>query len=183
LTSASDSNTRGHAVVVGGSGMLAGTCLGLARRGWLVSVVGRDPSKLARLARQGRGIDPISVDYRDHAKFRLALEQAIERHGSIEVMVCWIRSSEPEALRIAAEQLSGSGRLVHVLGSAAMLKVVDVEHLQLGTRYSRVVLGATPSGGSVRWLTHEEISAGVLVSIDCGHRHHVVGQPEAAPGT
>jgi NAD(P)-dependent dehydrogenase (short-subunit alcohol dehydrogenase family) len=38
----------GHALVVGGSGMLAGLCHLLTEDGWQVTVVGRDEAKLAR---------------------------------------------------------------------------------------------------------------------------------------
>lgn len=166
---------RQHALVVGGTGMLAGTCLGLAERHWLVSVVGRDQAKLARLATKHRAIIPISIDYRDGAGFRAAIELAIERRGPIELAVCWIRSAEPRALEIVAELLSGSGRLVHVLGTAGMAAAVDVEPLRrrVGSRYTRVVLGGVSSGPGWRWLTHEEINIGVLEAIDRDVSHHV----------
>ena len=53
----------GHDLVVGGSGMLAGLCLALAGAGRRVSVVGRDPARLDRLA-AAPGIRPLAVDYR-----------------------------------------------------------------------------------------------------------------------
>ncbi|GAA6751911.1 hypothetical protein Thermus77412_24460 [Thermus antranikianii] len=42
-------------------------------------------------------------------------------------------------------------------------------------RYHQVVLGARRSGGSMRWLTHQEISAGVLQTIEAGLAQWMVG--------
>ena len=41
--------SKKHALVIGGTGMLANVCIGLARRGYIVSVIGRTRSKYQRI--------------------------------------------------------------------------------------------------------------------------------------
>src|ERR1043165_1902856 len=58
-----DDVNPGHALVVGGSGMLAKLCRALAADGWHVTVVGRDPEKLARATAGDSRLHPLRVDY------------------------------------------------------------------------------------------------------------------------
>ena len=92
--------------------------------------------------------------------------------------MCWIRSSEPRALRIVADVLAEGGRLVHVLGSAAAFDEVSVDDLETRPRlaYQQVVLGSVREGGGSRWLSHEEISAGVLAAVEGGGRLYAAGE-------
>ena len=66
----------GHALVVGGSGMLAGLCHLLAVDGWQVTIVGRDEAKLARAVAGDPRLHAVSVDYEDLDAFSAALEAA-----------------------------------------------------------------------------------------------------------
>ena len=58
-----------HALVIGGSGMLAGASLWLAREGHEVSVIGRNPQKLKRLCDQHPNLHGVSADYSRAAEF------------------------------------------------------------------------------------------------------------------
>lgn len=58
-----------HALVIGGSGMLAGASLWLARAGHQVSVIGRNPQKLKRLCDQHPNLHGVSADYSRAAAF------------------------------------------------------------------------------------------------------------------
>jgi NAD(P)-dependent dehydrogenase (short-subunit alcohol dehydrogenase family) len=157
--------------------MLAGLCVALAQQAWTVSVVARDLEKLGRLSAQHPAIAPISIDYRDSAGFRRALGRATERRGPVQLAVCWIRSSEPAALRIVAEYVDASGRLLHVLGSASMAAAVDSEPIRrrLGSRYRRIVLGAVRNNQTWRWLSDDEISSGVLEAVARDEAEYLVG--------
>ena len=107
---------RGHALVVGGSGMLAGLCRSLAADDCRVTVVGRDRAKLAGVT-AADGLHPLSVDYEDLAAFAAALAAAAR--GPITLAVCWIRSWAPRSLLAAADAVAAGGPLFHVLGSQA----------------------------------------------------------------
>src|SRR5690606_6668814 len=132
---------RPHALAVGASGMLAGACHGLAERGRQVTVVARDPRRLAaatagagarsawrcagsaaprrrRLPRPGRrGTEGHGGGPRPAA--------ARGRHrgsgGPLGLALCWIRGTAPQALAAVAvtESVADGGRIVHVLGSAS----------------------------------------------------------------
>ena len=88
----------GQALVVGGSGMLAGLCRSLAADGWRVTVVGRDRAKLAGATAADARLHPLSVDYEDIAAFSAALAAAAAARGPITLAVCWIRSWAPQSL-------------------------------------------------------------------------------------
>ncbi len=168
----------GHALVVGGSGMLARLCRRLAGEGWLVSVIGRDPSKLALVAVGFERIHPISVDYEDVERFREERAEAQRLLGSISLAVLWVRSWAPQSLLTAAAAVAEEGRIVRVVGispSAASDEAADTLRRRRGSRYQEVRLGAVATTSGHRWLTDAEISDGVHKAIQSGAGDALVG--------
>lgn len=183
----------GHALVVGGTGMLRGVCLDLAQRGWIVSVVARRHVGLASLAAEARAaggmINPLPADYHDEAMLAARLRSARAGHGPVSLAVCWVHSSASGAVQLIAEMVAHSRgcRLFHIVGSEghhapaagdASTQAAMVE----GVSYRRVTLGFVREANQSRWLTHDEISRGVLRAIDRDGDEAVVGtvQPWAA---
>ncbi|PZN13228.1 MAG: short-chain dehydrogenase [Bacillota bacterium] len=180
-----------HALVVGGTGMLRGASLGLAARGYIVSVVARGRSRLDALVRDAAGragsIHPVAVDYRDTGALANALADARSRFGPIELAVVWVHSVAPAA-PLAVARLVGTpehpGRFFHVLGSAtADPSRPDPRRRATfasfpNIRYREVILGFVVDGRRSRWLTHEEISAGVLAAVDADRPRFIVGTVE-----
>jgi NAD(P)-dependent dehydrogenase (short-subunit alcohol dehydrogenase family) len=171
-----------HALVVGGSGMLAGLGRSLAEAEWLVTVVGRDEEKLARATSGERRLEPLSVDYEEVGVFSAALVTAAAARGPIELAVCWIRSWAPDALRAAADVVAPDGRLFHVLGSrggdASAAMIAELEARER-LRYRQVQLGGVATAGGHRWLTNDEISSGVFAAVIADRPFYLVGT--AAP--
>jgi hypothetical protein len=168
----------GHALVVGGSGMLAGLCRRLAAEAWQVTVVGRDGAKLARATAGDPRLTPLSVDYEDLTALAAALEAAVAARGPIVLAVCWIRSWAPQSLLAAAHTVAAGGRLFHVVGSQASgASAAAAGRLECrpDLRYRRVELGAVRTGAHERWLTHEEISDGVHEAIRSDRPYHLIG--------
>ena len=155
---------RRHALVVGGTGMLAPAARALADRGHAVTCIAR------RLADLGRGVAVEAADYRKENELREALARAKQSRGPIELAVCWIHTDAPKAPRFVAESLAPGARLVQLFGT----RVWPLADVPLHVAYRQVLLGST--GG--RWLTHEEISAGVLEAVDADRPVHVVGERE-----
>jgi hypothetical protein len=155
-----------HALVVGGTGMLAGVCRTLAERGFDVSVVARGHERLEAL--RAERITPVQVDYGDLGAFGAALSRAIEERGPIDLAICWIRSWQPEALHAVAGGLRAKTPLLHVLGTtgtrAAELAGVDYRVVRLGRKGDR-------------WLTDEEIGKGVVEALDSDSTEFLVGEP------
>jgi len=109
-----------------------------------------------------------AVDYRSDRELRTQLDRATESRGPIELGVCWIHTDAPQAPRLVANALAPGGRLVQVFGT----RVWPLEDVPLHVAYRQVLLGARDG----RWLTHEEISAGVLEAIDADRPTWVVGE-------
>jgi len=176
-----------HAVVVGGTGMLRGATLALARRHDAVSVVARSRSRLDRLVREAPNVRPVRVDYRETAALRSALAEAAAARGPVSLAVCWIHSDAPDAPVAAAEAIAGGElRWFDVVGSGdpGSLRRADRRAEALarfeGLRYRRVLLGGVREAGGFRWLTDEEISDGVLRAVRADRALLRVG--EVRPG-
>lgn len=153
----------GHALVVGGTGMLAHAARALSARGHVVTSVARHADDL------DGSVTPVAIDYRDGDELCGALVRAADERGPIELAVCWIHTDAPEAPRIVADTLAPGSRLVQVFGT----RVWPLAEVPLHVAYRQVLLGSV--GG--RWLTHEELSAGVLEAVDADLPVYAVGNP------
>jgi NAD(P)-dependent dehydrogenase (short-subunit alcohol dehydrogenase family) len=165
-------NLRGHDLVVGGSGMLSGLVTALARKGRRVSVIARDPRRLAHLAKTAAGIAPLPLDYHDADLLEAALLQARRDRGPIERAVCWFHAEAPEIPLAVARHVEAV--YCHLLGSAAAdpstPTALDRWRASFAALprldYRIVVLGfAIAPDGRSRWLTHDEISAGTAEAL------------------
>lgn len=162
----------GHALVVGGTGMLAGAVSRLAGQGWRVSVLARRASQAPPSA-SVRGWD---CDYHDEAAFRSAVTAAVARDGPIALAIAWFHTLKIPAPRRLAEAVGAPeapGRYLQVLGSAVadptrpdrLATAAAVGQDLPNCRLRQVVLGFRIEGGSSRWLSNDEISTGVLDAI------------------
>lgn len=166
-----------HALVVGGTGMLRGVVLALAREG-PVSVVARTRSDLEVLARDTAVVTPVSVDYRRTRD----LEAALAERAPFSMAVAWIHSDAPEAALVAARSVKGP--FFHVLSSeAADPSIPDSGRRErfeaiAGITYHEIILGFVREGGRSRWLTNSEIARGVLDAVAAARPRAVVGTVE-----
>jgi len=162
----------GHAVVVGGTGMLAGLTRSLLARGHEVTSIARRPARLgeegARNDQSQRLLVPVALDYRDGRALEQALGRVVAERGPIDLAVCWIHTDAPHAPAVVARALAPGARLVQVFGSRNW----PLGEIPLHIAYRQVLLGASGD----RWLTHEEISEGVLAAIDADLPRRVVGE-------
>lgn len=174
-----------HVLVVGGTGMLRAVAMELARRGHATTVIARSPEPLAEMAEQsGGGVHPLALDYRDRDALEGGLRTAIDERGPLTLVVAWIHGSAPDApLAVARIAANGSTalRYVHVLGSAADDPSVPEPQRRAAFEaidrlvYEEVILGFVQDADGSRWLTDDEIAAGVLTAIDAPAPRHVVG--------
>ncbi len=193
--SSARASERPNALVVGGSGMLSGLVRELVSRGYPTTVVARGRGRLDVLAHSMPSVDtggyvvPLPVDYSDLAALRAALRQATSREGLFTLAVLWIHGPhDVEACwKVLAESLTANARVVHVLGSAVAdpsRNAVEIPAFFATSdmTYRQAILGfrREPSGHS-RWLTHTEISEGVLAAVDASQETTVVGQVRPWP--
>ncbi|WP_339249312.1 short-chain dehydrogenase [Sporosarcina sp. FSL W8-0480] len=165
-----------HALVIGGTGMLAGVTTFLANRGYSVSVIGRTAAKLERLKTESppNMIFPIQVDYYSNALFS-EVEKAIAERGPFGLIVSWT-PNYPALEQIC--EMNGNAisfRLIHVKGSR---RYFEDEEIRVSTNcvYEKVFLGFVKEEGSSRWLTHEEIAGGVIEQIVNKKDERIIGQ-------
>jgi len=167
-----------HALVVGGSGMLAGGCRALLNVSDNVSVMARDERRVRAIA---PAIHPVLCDYKDESAFATALAAL----DPPDLIVAWIHGRLPDTRRALAERVRPGGRFLQVLGSAhgdpshperlaEMAKAAEA----LPIAYQSVVLGFFVESGRSRWLTNNEISSGVFAAIRSGAPLSIIGTVE-----
>lgn len=177
-----------HALVVGGTGMLKGVSLALAQQGHQVTVLARTLSNLDELVKESNGvIEPLKVNYCDTDALNRVLKQSVQQRGRFDLAVVWIHSTAPQAPFEVAEWVGDDekmGHYFHVLGSsAADPSNTNQERLKWQSLastfiYHEVILGFKVESNRSRWLTHEEISNGVLEAIEAKQERFIVGQVE-----
>lgn len=163
-----------HILVVGGTGMLSGLSKALAE----------DGGRLSLLSRRASAVGGFDCDYYDETAFCAALAAAIDRSGPIDLAVAWFHTLKIPAPRRLAEQVRG--RMFQVLGSAVsdpahphrLAAAAAVAEGLADCALRQVVLGFKVEDGVSRWLTNEEISAGVLAAIRADLTYSVIGQTE-----
>jgi NAD(P)-dependent dehydrogenase (short-subunit alcohol dehydrogenase family) len=176
-----------HALIIGGSGMLQGAALDLAKEHTTVSVIGRSLKKLQRLQELSDRINPIQADYTDFQTFIETVERSITERGAISLVVSWIHDTAPDAALALAARLDTFRNRVdyyHVLGSdsatphGGAAKLRDDFAALNNISYRQVILGFVIEGQRSRWLSNEEISAGVSRAIKDGLSLATVGTTE-----
>lgn len=161
----------GHALVAGGTGMLAGLTQALAERGHRVTSIARratvlDGEDACNSLLQSRVV-PVALDYRDGPGLERALREAAAERGPFELAVCWLHTDAPAAPATVAGHLAPGARLVQVFGTRHW----PLAAVPLHVVYREVLLGSVEGG----WLTHEEVSRGVLAAIDADEPRRIVG--------
>lgn len=165
-----------HALVIGGTGMLAGVCVDLACEGYSVSVIGRTQLKFKRLQSGSppNSIFPLITDCDGDAVFR-EIEKAIKERGPFNLIVSWTQNYS--TLERICEMNIGDKpfRLFHIKGSR---RYFEDEPIRIPSQciYRKVFLGFVVEDVGSRWLTHEEIVNGVIKQITIDEAEGIIGQ-------
>lgn len=151
-----------NALIVGGTGMLAGLSAALADDGYRVFLPSRRPT----------GADGFEADWTDPAAFVQAVREQIT--GPLDLLVLWChRPYRAEVARLLTADVSRTTAVVEVVGSRQYrAKPGNERHFPQSVL---VVLGHVEKVGGRRWLTDAEISDGVLTGcgLEPGSRHIV----------
>ncbi|WP_411954288.1 short-chain dehydrogenase [Alkalibacillus sp. S2W] len=170
-----------HALVVGGTGMLADLTIWLVKNSYHVSVIARDNSKMENLIqRTGKhNVTPVLVDYKKDKELRYKLKEINQINGKIDLVVAWIHSNAENRLEIITKELTNKAYdwdLFHVLGSSTdpedLKKTINLHENCI---YHTIQLGFILEENHSRWLTNKEISEGVVEAIENDKSNHVVG--------
>lgn len=172
------------ALVVGGTGMLADVVRWLVEQEYHVAVVGRNRERFVRVLQgvsQPASVEYIQQDYHQTDELRAAIEALLLHSGPFDLVVSWIHLTAPEALtmiQMALSRQEQEWRLLQVCGSGAWKKPPQVVPTA-NCLYRRVILGfVLMEGDSARWLSHQEISEGVIDAIRSDQPLSIVGVVE-----
>nr|WP_281347077.1 short-chain dehydrogenase [Virgibacillus doumboii] len=174
-----------YALVIGGSGMLKKVCHWLNENGFIVYVIGRNQDKLQKVkydSMYAENLHGVSTDYQDNEHFTDVIGDILETNGIPQIVVSWIHSTAPEALplikdMIMERNLNSVWRLFHVQGSSRFFEKENTP-VPDNCLYRRVYLGFILENNHSRWLTHDEISDGVIQAIASDNEETVVGTLE-----
>ncbi|WKA55987.1 short-chain dehydrogenase [Planococcus shixiaomingii] len=171
-----------HALVIGGTGMLANVSLWLAEHGYHVSVIGRNPEKMQHLTTQNpEQLTPVLVDYSNPKEFIEQIHRIQQQNGPIQLVVAWVHSTGQHVIPCLTELLSSTQpwSLFQVHGSSSNLQEIKAKTaLPAHVLYHQIQLGFKIEYGFSRWLTNEEISDGVIETIREGKSELLIGTLE-----
>lgn len=179
-------NMYRHTIAVGATGMLKAAAVELAARSQQFTSVARTRGSLSRLddaLRNGSTQHhPLQLDWSNADEFLARIQQHVSGTEPPDLVVAWIHDDQL-TLRLALN-LAETGtafRFFHIIGSATVNpegisdSLLDEFDPPANLDYHQVVLGARQTGWRSRWLTDQEISAGVLEAIEQLEDQFVVG--------
>ena len=168
-----------HALVIGGTGMLAKASVWLSENGYQVSVIGRNPEKMQRLIVENPvRLTPVLVDYTSTKELAEQLVHIQQKNGPIHFVVAWIHSTGQQVIPCLTEFLPHSEpwKLFQVNGSSSNLQEMKAKTVvPPNVSFHQVLLGFKIESGKSRWLTHDEISDGVIKAIRENNSQLVIG--------
>lgn len=157
--------TTRRALVLGGTGMLSGVATALLDDGWHVVLPSR--RRPATPTTSGHAASWVKADWTDPSVLAATASEALG--GPADLLVAWVhRGVRVSVLRSVSPLLADGAPVVEVHGSASANPLGGCPDPVLpGHPTQQVVLGYVRHAGRTRWLTHEEVSSGVL---DAVHR-------------
>ncbi len=155
---------------IGTTGMLLGFTQTLLKQGHRVHAIARTRQSLESCAEgltpeQADRLKTYQADYTDEPGFEQLLESIPD---PIDAVVCWIHSSAPCAVDQVRTRFPDADMLRVCSHSTTMPIAQAAPH-------RCVILGSIKDNGSTRWLTHTEISQGVLEAFESTNQVSVVG--------
>ncbi len=179
-----------HTLVIGGTGMLRAASVELASRSRTMTSVARTERSLAAvnalLSASSALHHMLALDWSKPEEFLHSLRQHLVRTERPDLVVAWIHDDEL-AIRVAGLVATQAAcRFFHVVGSAGSDPSLIAANLRQRlppstATYHQVILGHVRANGGTRWLTNEEISAGVLSAIARAEPEYIVGTIQPGP--
>lgn len=145
-----------------------------------VTLIARDIEKLNYFKNnypEKNSIDLISQDYCDTPKFIKAVKENITEHGAFDIVICWIHSkAENSLLQLinTLEKYNNTTPFYHIKGSSSVGTKSALYTNKLD--YREIFLGFKIDNNNSRWLTHAEISNGIIKAFVSNKKKYIVGQ-------
>ena len=168
-----------HALIIGGTGMLAKASVWLSKNGYHVSVIGRNPEKMQRVLIQNlTQLSPVLVDYTNSQELMEQIRHTQQKNGPIQLLVAWVHSNGPNVIPNLLEMLPETQPMdfFHVNGSSSNLQDIKAEiAIPQHVRYHQIQLGFKVENGVSRWLTNDEIAGGTIKAIQDKEPEWLIG--------
>ncbi|SDJ84686.1 hypothetical protein [Sediminibacillus albus] len=167
-----------HALIIGGTGMLADVSLWLTEMGYRVSVIGQTIEKHRQLRRKAKDpqlLNSLAIDYSQLSVVETHINKAMDENGPISLVVSWTPDYRSLELvgRLVSERIA-DWKLFHVKGSSRYLEDDPIE-IAANCQYRSIYLGFIIEGSQSRWLNHQEIACGVIHNIKKDNDVGIVG--------
>lgn len=169
----------GDVLVIGGTGMLRPAVRELVEHGLRVLVASRRPDRASPPEAVRGGFVPVVADWQEPESL---VDAVVTAAGGLPVthVVVWVHSPYRTAVMGELDRVVASDAIVvQVWGSAGedpRSALVTEQATLPGRRMRDVVLGYVNEARGSRWLTHMEISEGVVHALDRPEALQVVGQ-------
>ena len=187
MSNVSQHLVRSHALVIGGTGMLWHASMAIAKSAEVFTAVARSPESLGSFAQalgQSRGTARhyLSLNWDQPTQFLSALSSHVQRVGPPSFVLAWLHDIKlGPSVAHAVSGKSSHCQFFQVLGSEAASARGSAALLrqEVGAQdrlaYCQIVLGFVREAGVSRWLSDDEISAGVLEATTLRQPIHTVG--------
>ncbi|APZ44231.1 hypothetical protein BW247_14980 [Acidihalobacter ferrooxydans] len=125
----------------------------------------------------------LALDWSKPDLFLQKIAEHINRTEQPNLVLAWMHD-ESLAIRLASAVGNGRVAFFHIVGSSRTNPAQIAERAKsavgsfAGLTYYQVILGAKRHGSTFRWLTNQEISAGILTAIEQRKSRFVVGTLE-----
>lgn len=168
-----------RALILGGTGMLSGCATTLVQEGWHVVLPSRRHAPMPDLSGNGdteRKALWVKASWWEPEALAADARRALG--GPADLLVAWVHSEvRSSVLRAVAPLLAAGAPVVEVHGSASANPLLGgcPDPVLEDHPTQQVVLGFVSYAGRTRWLTHREISDGVLDAV----RRALAGRPAA----
>jgi len=154
----------GRALIVGGGGMLTEASRHIGRHFRKLTLASRNPSALA----ESIGAASVPLDWGDRGKALESLNE-LKNLPAPDLLVSWLHDDGIWLVEGLEALLPPGGRSIRLHGAASGDPSVLAQR-NPGPRddipRQTVVIGWMPDGAGRRWLTHSEISGGVIAAFD-----------------
>ncbi|WP_042220697.1 Rossmann-fold NAD(P)-binding domain-containing protein [Oceanobacillus manasiensis] len=174
----------GNVLVFGGTGMLAEVTGWVAKHSTHTIAFGRDHNKLEQLEMRYK-VKARNLDYKDISALKEEVINAYKEHKTINMVIAWIHSTSPQAVSVIIDTLyevqpHKQWTLILVKGSSSHLSGIKEtrEESVPNCTIKEVRLGFKIEEQGSRWLTHGEISNGVIQAIKGSNKETIVGTLE-----
>lgn len=161
-----------HTLIIGGTGMLSGASRWLADHSERLSVLSRRPDKFCgSLDMPPEKILSLPSDYYRQADVDDAFQTLKDTGVPIDLVLAWIHSGAVDVLAKLAELFDPVGARVLQVHGSAYADPANTKPGEDGGRFGAkvkfrpIVLGFVVGDTRSRWLTHDEISDGVIAAI------------------